>query len=688
MLVSHRARAHLVLIALSSAALVRCSCEEDPVFVPGVAYEPGDTLNFGEVSVDQELTLDITVRSNGGAALVISSLTFPGADPTMLGKFAFEGQACAPDAACTSLKPDLLAGVAPSSTSSISITYRPCPDAWNGDALKPDYDFSTCPTGNDVVEMTINDNSRDQTRTITLTGQPAQQPDIQVLCNNSANQCGKSIDPMFVGQCNTLSFGSVTAGGMPCDIEIEVRNVRRQGKPTGALIVERVDILVATIDPPITQVDGRTVGFTLLDSAGAPLVFPVTVPIAVGQPQGSQRFKVRFDGSGNGLWLGDRGSDRGLRIYHNDPDADNRTVLGLGITADGAAPQITVLPSVIDFGPVEQGTTRTATIVVGNAGSAILEVGQLGFMTDQTGNRFRVTHDQGAGTGPFSIMPNVTAGARLFVEYTPVSAGQDRDVLLIPSNDPDEGRKEVPLSGGATPRISVEPRDTLVFELGNPPSSEPRTKDVTVANVGYGDLVIQRLDIVGPDGERDHSSVDDFSISYGTPAQTCASFPCDVSISLCPPSNAACQNPLDVIHVTYRNNDNSNIDLVTLRIYSTDPANPIYDVVLQAEDRPCFSPTPVILPTTPNPTAGSPVCLSCTSSSPGGPSGNPATIVSCDWTFAFAASSPIPAFMPNPGDAPCFTPTASGLHIVSLVVTNSCGVASSAATEVVTVGNR
>ena len=45
-----------------------------------------------------------------------------------------------------------------------------------GDALKVDYDFSTCPTAADDLTMVLNDNSRDQTHTIQISGTPAQRP--------------------------------------------------------------------------------------------------------------------------------------------------------------------------------------------------------------------------------------------------------------------------------------------------------------------------------------------------------------------------------------------------------------------------------------------------------------------------------------------------------------------------------
>lgn len=676
-------RAHLVLLVLATSTLARCSCEEEQVFVPGVVYEPAQTLDFGEVAVDQEKTLDIKVISNGSAALKITQYTFPGATPVALGKFKFESQACAPDAACTALKPELTTtGVRPGETSSITVSYRPCPDAWDGSALKVGYDFGTCPTAADDLTMVLNDNSRDQTHTIQISGTPAQRPKIAVYCNRANNQCNKPIDSNAT-ECTSLGFGSVTAGDTPCDIEVEVRNLRRDGKPTGALHVDRLDLYVTDVDNLNAQVDGKDVGFSFLDTAGAPLVLPIEVPIPVGAQQGSAKLKVRFDGSGNGVWFGSLGENRGLRVYHDDPDPARRPVVGVTVTAVGAAPEITVLPASIDYGPVEQNTTRTATVVVGNAGSGALTISDIRFRNDTSGRKFAFRTD--TGMPPFTIPANTFQGARIYVSYTPVTAGQDRDELLIGSNDPNNNPVVVPLSGGATPRIKVVPDDTLVFELPNPPPpppAPPRSKTVRILNIGYGDLVVQQLELFGPDDTTSHPSVDDFSV------MGCAAFPCTLNRTLCPPSSPTCTMPGFDLEVVYRNNDNSTQDYVSLKISSTDPSNPTTQLVLSAEDRPCLSPTPVIMVDTPNPTAGTEVCVTCNSSSAGGPPGAmpPTTITGCDWAFAFAASSPIPTFAPNPGTRACFLPTSGGLHIVSLNVTNSCGAtASTPATEVVTI---
>jgi len=646
----------------ASMTLARCDCEEIQEFFPAAAYSP-DVLNFGDVAVNTEKSLDIRVTSNGSAGLIISQYSFPGAPAASLGKFKFEKQACLPDATCTALKPEFTTGISPGKTSSITVTYRPCPDAWTGDQLKPDFDFNTCPTGLDQIDMQILDNTREQNHKITITAQPAQQPNIAVRCARTM-KCNTAND-VAVEDCTSLSFGTVTFGDQPCDIVVELQNSRTAGKPTGPLHVDRMDVYVVNTEMLNTQIDGKDVGFSFFDLDGTtPLALPIEVPIPTGGMTGTKRFKMRFTGARDGTWFGQPMMGRGLRIYHDDPSPTKRPVVGVTVTGIGAAPAITVLPGAIDFGPVEQNTTRTATIVIGNAGSGALRLTDIRFATDTTMAKFRRTTDMGEPT--ITIPANTISGVKVFVSYTPRTPGQDSDELLIGSNDGIKPVVHVPLSGGATPRIRVDPQDTLVYELSNPPSPVARCKNVLVTNVGYGDLVVQRLDIVGPDNDRTHPSVDDFSITG------CASLPCTNTFTLCPPSNPACTQSSKEIEICYDNNDNSSQDLVELIIDSTDPRNPSYKVVLSAEDRPCLEPTPVIMLDTMNPKVGMPVCANCTSSSPGGETGGGATIDECSWSFAFATSNPTPMLGPNPGNQTCFTPTLAGLHILQLNTRNSC----------------
>lgn len=679
-----RARAATLVLALTPLVLARCGCDEEQKFVPGARYTPAPVLSFGEVAVTSQKTLYLRVDSNGSAGLVISQYSFPGANPTKLAKFRVERTPCAPDTPCTAIPEPLDAapGLRPGATATIAVTYRPCPDAWNGEALKAGYDFSTCDTTADQVKMIILDNTVTQNTEISLAGDPAQPPSIELRCpppggsGMFCNNPNANLQP-----CVSLSFGDVQAGqDMPCDIYVEIRNNKVERRATGELNVERLDLRVANIDTPGNPVDGQTVGFSVLDEAGAPLTTPFAIAIPPGAEFGARKLRVRFDGSGAGIWRGEAQRNTGLRIYHDDPTAARQPFITASVSASGSAPDIEVFPAQINFGPVEQGRARTATITVSNAGNAPLRLDALRFDRDTAGAEFTARLE--SGTLPLTLEPFNNNTRRVFVTYRPQNSGQDADKLIIGSNDPSNARLEVNVSGGATPRIAVDPADTLVFQLPTPrpPPGESRERKVTIRNLGFGDLVVQTLSIGGPNPE----SYDDFSIR-----ECPGGFPCTLNRTLCPPTNPGCTTSSTEITVVYRNNDNSTQDLAELTISSTDPANPTYLLTLSAEDNPCLAPTGIITVETMQPTEGAEVCVNCNASSAGGEIGGTGTIMSCEWSFAFATSTPLPALTPPTGNRACFTPTNFGVHILNVSVTNNCGARSqSPGTEVITVRAR
>jgi len=251
------------------------------------------------------------------------------------------------------------------------------------------------------------------------------------------------------------------------------------------------------------------------------------------------------------------------------------------------------------------------------------------------------------------------------VSYTPRDSGQDADTLIVINNDPKEdNRVEIPISGGATPRIRVDPPDTLVFPIGSTPG--PRREQLRISNVGYGDLVVQRMTITGPSGDTDHPSRDDFTFADG-----CAN-PCDRLVTLCPPSNTSCTNNQIAVAIDYENNDISTVDFAELHIASTDPANPEHILVLSAEDQPCFYPTPVITVETTTPCKGMPVTVHAMMSQPGGSGGSGAAIVSYEWQWLFTPAA-APVFSPNGMVSTTFVPSDGGVYVLALDVKNDCG---------------
>jgi HYDIN/CFA65/VesB family protein len=668
---------HTTIAALLSlGAVTACNCETE-TFVPGARYTPDRVLDFGKVSVTSEKTLNIKVDSVGGAALKILAANFENASDTP-GKTP-KWRVKVPDA--------LAKGLTPGRTSSISVTYRPCPQAWvNGTADNPGntldsmFDFTTCPGSADSVDLvTVEEKTRTGGQRITVSGQPVQPPSASVKCTSNMESCNKPMAQLL--PCNAMSFGNVSTDDPPCELIVEVHDSNRGDKPVGDLNVERIEITAQNINelPNGTTHSGEELGFSVLDGTGMPLMptssSPFVVSIEEGKTDGSKQFRIRFNGSKTGDWFGsDQFGMTGVRLYTNDPS--NR-IVHFNISGSGSAPDIQVFPKQLAFGPVQQGTTKTLTATVTNAGNAVLKINSLTFMQDSGMTKFHVMTSK--GMPPFTVMPNEMFAMR--VSYSPNTSGMDADTLLIGCNDVSVmGVVKIPVTGGAVPKLQLSPPDTLVFPTTNPPSSMPRCETLNAANIGYGDLKIQRVEIVGAGGMVT-PSVMDFVI------QECTSTPqsCDPNLTLCPPSMGTCANAQTTFHVCYQNHDISETDYAELRVHSNDPTDPIHTIVLEAHDVPCFPPNPIITVGTTRPCKGMPVMVDGMMSTPGGIMGGMPSITMYNWGFSFTPP-PTPVIMPNGVVSTSFTPQTAGIYILTLDVTNNCGqMSQSSASETISV---
>lgn len=665
-----RSKPFAACLLLGLSALPRCQCEEDQTFFPSASFQPESVLDFEDVSVESERTLKVLVRSTGSAPFCVT--------PSFSASEA-RADDCVPsspghlDATECPWRYDfdtsLIEGLAPSATATISVTYRPCPEAWDGDVLKTNFDFSTCSASNESAELSIVEggatcsSTKNGQRSLSLVGRPVFQPSASVFCPTGGGQDCASDDPTLVA-CSTLYFGEVASGETPCDLVVEVKNRWREGKPVAPLEVDRVEIWVNELNEAenLAPREGEEAGFSLRDSTGSVRVFsaesPLVVPIAPNTTTGAARFKVRFDGTKGGVWSGGPQKMSGMNIYTNDPD---QPVISLSVFAQGTAPAADYYPEVIQFGPVRTESTKTATISLRNEGNADLLVTKLEIVSGSS--EFRVRTSLGEST-PITLSGS---GLSIYVDYTPADAGIDNEVLAITTNDLSRvgGRIEIPLSGGALPKLQVEPSQRVVFANPEPPPAPPRIETITLSNIGFSDLTISKIDLVGPGGDATHPSVDDFSITG------CAGFPCARNDVLCAPG-PDCQTASVALEVAYKNTDLSTTDQVELRISSDDPSDPEHLVILSAKDVPCVYPKPIItLLTTPT-CVGEPIRADATASLAGDSTDR--SITDYEWFW-----------VRTPGPAPILTPLDevetsfatgiddSGIYILGLKVRNDCG---------------
>ncbi|MEL7371082.1 MAG: choice-of-anchor D domain-containing protein, partial [Myxococcota bacterium] len=547
-------------VGLATLVLAHVGCADDEQSVASAQIEPM-SLRFGDVSFAERRTASIRVTSNGSAPYRAASVELSGDDAS----FLFESDAL------------LGAELAPGQTSTISVTYVPCPAAWLDDQLRPNFDFGTCPTAMAVAELAISDNSG-EVRRVSISGTPALQPSASVECPpaESAVCNDATIAP---SACGTISFGEVNAAqNQPCDIPIDVQNAKRDGASVGTLRVEKIEVLVQDLDARRT-VDGESVGFQILDADRQPVRITPDTPLEVSIPddadEGSTRFWLRYSGTVPGLWRGAESLGTGLRLTTNDPDNPTITV---SILAASNAPNIDVIPDFFNFDGSVQGLTSTATITVRNTGSAPLTIRGISLRSDSSEFEWAVASNE-----TFPLTLDVLEALPVVIRYTPVDAGNDLAFVEIASDDPDSDPIQVELRGGATPRIRVDPPDVLIFPAA--PTSA-RDERVFVCNVGDAPLAITALNLV-PVSEQS-TSLDDFSVV----SPDCAVLPCSVDLELCAPGTAGCSDSCENLTIRYANNDQSSVDEVNFVISSNDPGDPEHRLAFRANDVPCLFPRP------------------------------------------------------------------------------------------------
>lgn len=187
---------------------------------------------------------------------------------------------------------------------------------------------------------------------------------------------------------------------------------------------------------------------------------------------------------------GSENIDTGGILFDSDDLNEPRVELpltGSGITAP--APELEVTPLVLDFGVVLLEESRSREIVIGNKGTAPLEVSDLTLGAGVSDEMILV-----APAGKIDIAP----GSQIVVEvvYAPEDETADSGTFRLLSNDTDEFLTVVSFAGSGAlaplPEIEVTPR-SLVF--GDVLVGDSRSLDVTVRNTGSAVLIVDGVSL-------------------------------------------------------------------------------------------------------------------------------------------------------------------------------------------------
>lgn len=642
-------RASLSLALLCSSTLVRCDCEDAPTFSAGAVYDPASQLSFGSVNVASEKTMAISVTSNGTAGLTIIDQLVTGDDD---GVFT------------VTVEDDLLGALTLGQTSTVTVTYRPCPAAWSGNQLNESYDLTQCPGADVAATLQIVDNTPDGGTSILLTGEPVQPPQASFACVANPGSCNMP-NATLSSPCNILQFGDLQSGDSACELYLEVTNSNRAGAKVAPLTISNAEILLreASSNELVSTEDA---GFSLLDASGAELTFPQVIEVEEGASSATTRYTVRFSGQRPGGFIGTVTNDLGLRLYVDDPDVA-RGVKTIGVIANATAPDIASTPAVVDFGDVDQNVTATATVTVRNDGNAPLSITSAG-LRPPGNSEFAFRTDDSMALAPRTV-PG-PGSFTVYVDYTPSNDGTDREYLDFQSDDPDEPTFSVELRGGPTPAV-CDPPTTIDFPIASDGSTAPVERDLVLGSCGSGNLMITEIDL---QNSGNPESLDDFAV------EGCTSFPCTINETLCPQRNPTCTigGAMPGVNftrkITYDNNDISTLDYANLVVRTNDPSRSEITVVLSAQDNPCLPPSNLSVTVNTDPVCANRQVSIAINGSAGGPVGGNATFASCDYQMLFGS---IQTFTPDDTLGACtmtqFLPTASGFHLVTAEVTNSCG---------------
>lgn len=240
------------------------------------------------------------------------------------------------------------------------------------------------------------------------------------------------------------------------------------------IAVGNSDQLVVTIkNVGSSSLDVLSITMRAESSADFTISAPLGTPVALG-PNQSVTFNVKYQPSGSGEALG------WVQIRSSDSQSSLVTV---ELKTLRNAPDISVIPTVLDFGEVLRFGSAELIATIKNEGFSDLVVDGMSFDPSFT-SEFTILSDTS-----FSLAPG--AESQLKVRYSPQGCNSDEAKILIASNDPDESPFKVTVKGRPPgPSITVIPTRVAFpsVQVGN-----SDTKTVTVENNGSINLNVSSV---------------------------------------------------------------------------------------------------------------------------------------------------------------------------------------------------
>jgi parallel beta-helix repeat protein len=182
----------------------------------------------------------------------------------------------------------------------------------------------------------------------------------------------------------------------------------------------------------------------------------------------------------------DMGLDAGLPYIGDAPDPG---------AYEFGVPEISVIPSVLDFGKVEVGLSAADTVKFKGLSAMAIEVLSM-TLTGSMGDRFSVK----SGGAPFTLEPGIEY--QTIIEFLPIEEGINSAMLRIEIDNTELGVINLPLRGAGVVRRPQVQVDSLSHDFGTVEIDSISTKIFTISNVGDADLDIQSVSLTGPDSSQ------------------------------------------------------------------------------------------------------------------------------------------------------------------------------------------
>jgi len=354
----------------------------------------------------------------------------------------------------------------------LSLMAAGCPDE-NGDGTDP----GGCPGG---AAFCLNENA-----------------DIQVIYDGIIKSAGQSL-PVNLG---SVDPGAETVAGLitvnnigTADSVLRITDIQVTGLPEGTFRVEDQDgaaLPTAAAPWELTSINNPA-GFT-----------QKTLRLVMVRPSGDEQV------SGS------------ITFVSNDVDEADRS-LTFPITADDLAPQITVSPTIVDFGNVAQDSNETKDVTITNVGNADLVVtsfaltGETSFRLLLEGQAFdaKQTQEIVQFLEPLVVAPGTNTVVK--VQFAPEGPEEAEATLAFFTNDPDENPDNGTIvslqanKGG--PCIAITPQKA---QFGGKLIGAQATLDVEIVSCGDAPVTISELRLLNDSEKPDVTLSTDFGLELG-----------------------------------------------------------------------------------------------------------------------------------------------------------------------------